>query len=171
VQGHLPPDVVRTIRSFLEFYYIARRDIITEDDLDKLQNAISRFHTYRQVFSIVRGEKGFSLPRQHSMVHYPALIRLFAAPNGVCSSLTESKHIRVVKEPWRRSSRNQALFQMLTTNQRLDQLAAARVDFTKRGMLNGTLMESVLATSACDIHFPSILLTKFPRFQVAWRNQ
>ena len=171
MQGHLPPDVVRTIRSFLEFYYIARRDIITEDDLDKLQNAISRFHTYRQVFSIVRGEKGFSLPRQHSMVHYPALIRLFAAPNGVCSSLTESKHIRVVKEPWRRSSRNQALFQMLTTNQRLDQLAAARVDFTKRGMLNGTLMESVLATSACDIHFPSILLTKFPRFQVAWRNQ
>jgi len=164
LQGHLPPDVIRTIRSFLEFYYIARRDVITEDDLDKLQDAISRFHTYRQVFSPLRGEKGFSLPRQHSIVHYPALIRLFGAPNGLCSSMTESKHIRAVKEPWRRSSRNNALFQMLTTNQRLDQLAAARVDFTMRGMLDGTSLESALAASTYNIYFPSLSLTKFPRF-------
>jgi hypothetical protein len=93
----------------------------------------------------VRGDKGFSLPQQHSIVHYPALIWLFVAPNGVCSSITESKHICVVKEPWCHSSHNNALFQMLMTNQRLDQLAAARVNFTKRGMLDGTLMESVLA--------------------------
>jgi hypothetical protein len=164
LQGHLPPGVIRTIRSFLEFYYIAHRDVITEHDLDKLQDAISRFHTYRQVFSPLRGAKGFSLPRQHSIVHYPALIRLFRAPNGLCSSMTESKHIHAVKEPWRRSSRNNALFQMLTTNQRLDQLAAARVNFTKRGMLNGTLLESALAASTYNIYFPSLSLTKFPRF-------
>jgi hypothetical protein len=65
------------------------------------------------------------------------LVRLFGAPNGLCSSITESKHIRAVKEPWRRSNRNQALGQMLVTNQRLDQLMAARSDFTDRGMLNG----------------------------------
>jgi hypothetical protein len=156
---------VRAFRSFLEFYYIARRDIITEDDLDKLQNAISSFHFYRQIFSSVRGEKGFSLPRQHSMVHYPALIRLFGAPNGLCSSITESKHIRAVKEPWRRSNRNEALFQMLTLNQRLDQLAAARVDFTIRGMLDGTLMASTLAAGAYDNrHSISESLIKISRF-------
>jgi hypothetical protein len=154
LQGHLPPDVVHTFRSLLEFYYIARRDVITEIDLDKLQNAISDFHTYREVFSPLRGEKGFSLPRQHSIVHYPALIRLFGAPNGLCSSITESKHIRAVKEPWRRSSRNNALFQMLTTNQRLGQLAAARVDFSTRGMLNGTLMESAVAARSYINYFP-----------------
>jgi hypothetical protein len=32
---------------------------------------------------------------------------------------------------------------MLTTNQRLDQLAAARVDFTAQNMLNATLLESL----------------------------
>ena len=42
-----------------------------------------------------------------------------------------------MKEPWRRSNRNQALGQMLVTNQRLDQLAAARTDFSNRGMLTG----------------------------------
>src|SRR5258705_3200577 len=33
LQGHLPADVLRTFRAFLEFCYIARRDVITEDDL------------------------------------------------------------------------------------------------------------------------------------------
>ena len=147
LQGHLPGDVLRIFSAFLEFYYTARRDVITEDDLDKLEDVISRLHSFRTVFAPIRGAKGFSLPRQHAIVHYPSLIRLFAAPNRLCSSITESKHIRAVKEPWRRSNRNEAIFQMLRTNQRLDQLSAARVDFTKRGMLNGTLLESVLVAN------------------------
>jgi hypothetical protein len=44
-------------------------------------------------------------------------------------------HITAVKKPWRRSSKHHALGQMLQTNQRLAQLAAARVDFEARGML------------------------------------
>jgi len=147
LQGHLPGDVIRTFRAFLEFCYIARRDVITEDDLAEMKDALSRFHSFREIFAPIRGKNGFSLPRQHSIVHYPALIRLFGAPNGICTSITESKHIRAVKEPWRRSNRNQALFQILTTNQRLDQLSAARDDFTKCGMLEGTLMESVLSST------------------------
>ena len=131
MQGHLPSDVVRTFRALLEFYYIARRDVITEDDLEALEGAITRFHTFREVFAPIRGANGFSLPRQHSIVHYPMLIRLFAAPNGLCSSITESKHKRAVKEPWRLSNRNQAIYQMLKTNQRLDKLSAASVDFTE----------------------------------------
>ena len=51
--------------------------------------------------------------------------------NGLCSSITESKHITAVKNPWRRSNRNQPLGQMLMTNQQSDKLAAARVDFTE----------------------------------------
>ena len=109
---------------------------MTEADLAQLQNALDRFHEYRQIFETagVRPD-GISLPRQHALMHYISLIRQFGAPNGLCSSITESKHIRAVKEPWRRSSRNQPLGQMLVTNQRLDQLAAARTDFVRCGML------------------------------------
>jgi hypothetical protein len=35
---------------------------------------------------------------------------------------------------------------MLVTNQRLDKLAASRVDFTKQGMLKGTILEGILAS-------------------------
>jgi hypothetical protein len=86
----------------------------------------------------------FSLPRQHSLCHYILLIRQFGAPNGLCSSITESKHIKAVKEPWRRSSRFRALGQMLLTNQRLDKLAAARADFEARGMLTGSCVSDAL---------------------------
>jgi hypothetical protein len=124
------------IRSFLEFCYIVRRSVITENTLVDLDDALARFHEHRAAFQDqgIR-TKGFTLPRQHSMVHYRDMIRLFGAPNGLCSSITEAKHIKAVKEPWRRSNRNKPLKQMLLTNQRLDKLMAARIEFTRRGML------------------------------------
>lgn len=139
IEGYVPVDMVRCIRAFLEFCYIARQDVHDEQSLNYLSDAITRFHQYREIF-VTTGIRpdGFSLPRQHSMVHYLTLIRAFGGPNGLCSSITESKHIKAIKEPWRRSSRYKALGQMLLINQRLDKLAALRVDFSKRGMLNGT---------------------------------
>lgn len=136
IAGHVPPQMVRALSSFLEFCYLVRRSVLNEDTLVQIDIALFNYHRDRIAFEAVRPE-GFSLPRQHSMVHYRRLIQLFGAPNGLCSSITESKHIKAVKEPWRRSSRFEALGQMLMTNQRLDKLAASRVDFTTRGMLPG----------------------------------
>ena len=144
IQGHVPPNIIRALRAFLEFCYIARRNSLTEHNLDQLKDAVSCFHQYREVFINTGVREDFLMPRQHSIIHYHTLVQLFGAPNGLCSSITESKHIRVVKEPWRRSNRNEALGQMLITNQRLDQLAAARTDFSQRGMLNGSCLTSVL---------------------------
>ncbi|KAF8869148.1 hypothetical protein CPB84DRAFT_1755384 [Gymnopilus junonius] len=51
----------------------------------------------------------------------------------------ESKHIKAIKEPWRHSNHYEALGQMLVTNQHLNKLAVARVDFCARGMLQQAL--------------------------------
>jgi hypothetical protein len=128
--------MVRAVSAFTEFCYLARRSQIDETTLKLIDDAIERFHHEREIFIEVGVREDFSLPRQHSLMHYSSLIRLFGAPNGICSSITESKHIQAVKKPWRRSSRNRPLGQMLLTNQRLDKLAAARVDFESRGMLD-----------------------------------
>lgn len=101
-----------------------------------MEAAIANFHRLREIFRESGVcPTGFSLPRQHSLVHYPFLAREFGAPGGICSSITESRHITAVKKPWQHSNRYQALGQMLMTNQRLDKLAAARVDYVRRGML------------------------------------
>ena len=141
IMGHLPAKAVTAVRSFLDFCYLVRREAHDPDSLTMLDNALTQFHRDREVFRIpgVRAD-GFSLPRQRSCVHYKDRIQSFGAPNGLCSSITESKHIKAVKEPWRRSNRFEALGQMLVTNQRLDKLAASRVQFRDRGMLEGNLL-------------------------------
>ncbi|KII87401.1 hypothetical protein PLICRDRAFT_664349 [Plicaturopsis crispa FD-325 SS-3] len=144
--GYVPSEMVKCLSAFLDFCYLVRRSVHTVSTLDAIDDALRRFHEYRTVFEGVR-PSGFSLPRQHSLVHYRQLIVQFGAPNGLCSSITESKHIKAVKRPWRRSSRFnlKALGQMLVTNQRLDKLAAARVYFTERGMLSGSAYTDALA--------------------------
>ncbi|KAG1906308.1 uncharacterized protein F5891DRAFT_1182556 [Suillus fuscotomentosus] len=125
IEGHVPVDVVRTFRALLKFCYLVRHNIITEDTLVEIEDALSRFHHYRNIFRTTGVVPTFSLPRQHSLKHY---------------------HIKAVKEPWRRSSHYNALGQILVTNQWLDKLSAARADFTRQGMLTGTCLSVTMDT-------------------------
>ncbi|EIW77185.1 hypothetical protein CONPUDRAFT_157446 [Coniophora puteana RWD-64-598 SS2] len=139
IAGFVPTDMVQCLSAFLDFCYIARQNSLSAEDLDNLDDALARFHRLRDVF-IRAGVRpnGISLPRQHSLCHYRHSIVLFGSPNGLCSSITESKHIVAVKKPWRRSSRFKALHQMLLILVRLDKLHAARRSFEERGMMFGT---------------------------------
>lgn len=134
--------MTRAVSAFMEFCYLVCRSVITDDTLTQIDNALARYHKHREVFRLtgVRPQGFSSLPRQHSIIHYPSHVRNFGAPNGVCSSITESKHIKAVKDAWRKSNRHQPLGQMLLYNQRIDKLAAARVNFTARGMMHGTCL-------------------------------
>lgn len=130
--------MVQCLSAFLDACYIVRQADIDENALRAFQTALAKFHFHREIFRTAGVRENFSLPRQHSLVHYRYHVQEFGAPNGLCSSITESRHITAVKKPWRRSNRYEALGQMLMTNQRLDKLSAARVDFVSRGMLPPT---------------------------------
>ena len=126
---------MKTFRYFLEFCYLVRRSFITKSCLEECRTALQYFHKYREVFCTSGVRKDFNLPRQHSLVHYCDLIKYFGAPNGICTSITESKHKEAVKRPWRRSNHYNALPQVLTVNERLHKLQAARVFYQTEGML------------------------------------
>ncbi|THU92773.1 hypothetical protein K435DRAFT_829595 [Dendrothele bispora CBS 962.96] len=148
ISGLVPPQMVRTFSAFLEFCYLVWRNIINQETLVAIDAAVARFHHERDIFREVgvRDEDttlGFSIPRQHALSHYRYLIEEFGAPNGLCSSITESKHIKAVKEPWWRSRRFEALGQMLVINSRMDKPAASQVDFKSHGMLDGPLSEKL----------------------------
>ncbi|KIK91278.1 hypothetical protein PAXRUDRAFT_149829, partial [Paxillus rubicundulus Ve08.2h10] len=76
---------------------------------------------------------GISIPWIHSLQHYHEMVQLFGAPNGISSSIVESKHICEVKKLWRKSNKHNALGQMLVTNQHLDKLAWYRADCLAKG--------------------------------------
>jgi hypothetical protein len=122
----------------MNFCYLVRRNAITSDTLREIENTLAQFHHHREIFIQTGVRTDISMPRQHALKHYPHAICLFGSPNGLCSSMTESKHIKAVKEPWRRSGRYKALLQMLRTNSRLDKMSFARRTFTERGMMSGS---------------------------------
>ncbi|KIM54130.1 hypothetical protein SCLCIDRAFT_137436, partial [Scleroderma citrinum Foug A] len=89
---------------------------LDEADLEAMENALKCFETECTVFEEVQiHPDGISIPHIHALQHYQELVQQFGAPNGLCSSITESKHIQAVKKPWRRSNHYQALGQMLVT--------------------------------------------------------
>ncbi|KAF8889756.1 hypothetical protein CPB84DRAFT_1816420 [Gymnopilus junonius] len=138
IAGYLPSAIVQSIAIFMDACYIARRKAISAPALQHLKECIETFHQVRTVFIALGIHASILLPRQHALFHYWPSIQLFSSPNGLCSSITESKHIKVVKEPWRRSNRYKALGQMLQTLMRLSKLAALRQFFVSKGMLAGT---------------------------------
>lgn len=121
-------DIIQCFNAYLHFCYIARMSTFTEHTLDCLDEALKQFHRYQKVFQQFGVQElttaGFSLPCQHAMTHYRRHIENFGAPNGLCSSITESKHIAVVKCPWRQSSRNNAIRQIMLTNHHMEKLTA-----------------------------------------------
>ena len=90
--------MVKAVAALIDFCYLVRRNVIDKMALVKIQSMLDRFHLYQEVFHEVRiCLDGFSLPWQHSLMHYVFSITQFGAPNGLCSSITELKHIKAIK--------------------------------------------------------------------------
>jgi hypothetical protein len=83
--------MVICISAFLNACYIACRQAIDEDALKQFDDSFSKFLRLRKIFHATGvWPSGFSLPRQHILMHYHTLIEDFGAPGGLCSSITES---------------------------------------------------------------------------------
>ncbi|KJA15337.1 hypothetical protein HYPSUDRAFT_149256 [Hypholoma sublateritium FD-334 SS-4] len=150
IAGHVPSKMVRCLAAFMELCYIFRRNAITSTALSAAQVLLDEFHELRQIFVEEGIRESISLPRQHALPHYITSIPLFGSPNGLCSSITESKHIKAVKEPWRRSSRFRALPQMLRTIVRLEKLSSLRRRFLRGRLLIGSTASTYFAPGRND---------------------
>ena len=84
IAGHVPPQMVHAISSFMELCYLVHRAVLDDDDLEAIDAAVANFHCDRVAFNEIHPD-GHLLPHQHSIVHYRFLIQEFSAPNGLCS--------------------------------------------------------------------------------------
>jgi hypothetical protein len=142
IVGYVPDQMVQAIAAFMDFCYLVRQSSLNEADLAAIDEAAIRFKRDCVVFTdlgVYTGDE-ISIPRIHAMQHYRQLIEDYGAPNGLCSSITESKHIRAVKIPWRTSNKNNALSQMLLSNQCLNKLIQFRAAHLANGLLDAPLL-------------------------------
>lgn len=130
--------MIQCLSAFMEVCYVLRRNAITATALAHAEVELERFHSLRQIFIETGVRDSISLPRQHSLMHFLKAVQLFGSPNGLCSSITESRHIEAVKKPWRRTNRNEPLLQMLTIIVRQDKMATLRRTLIDEGKLQGT---------------------------------
>jgi hypothetical protein len=127
--------------AFLDFCYLVQRSTHTESTLNQIDDTLTRFHHDWVIFKALSVRKdGLSIPWQHSLIHYKESIQLFGSPNGLCTSITESMHIKAVKDPYCHTNKFQALGQMLVINQRLGKIAAFRMFLEKHSLLDGPLL-------------------------------
>ena len=130
--------MIRAMRTVLDFVYIVRRPVFTQETLKEIEILTSELQKYRDVYRKEGVRSGFFIPKEHIIEHFLYFLTLFGAPNAVCTSITESMHIRAVKDAYRRSNKNEEMAQMLLTNQRMDKLNAARIDFEHHGMTSSS---------------------------------
>ena len=164
IRGHVPPQMVCCLSAFLEFCYLVQRDSISETALKVIDTTPTQFHAKCIIFQEAGVRRNFDLPCQHSLIHYQRSIQLFGALNCLCMSITKSKHIVSVKEPWCRSNYFQVLGQMLITNQHIEKLSASQVDFISCGLLSGMLL--VPPDMAPAFGDPNAVLVAGPGFSI-----
>jgi hypothetical protein len=96
--------MVQCVATFMDACYIAHWNVITAPALKSFQESVEQFQKLCNIFIEAGVWVTISLPHQHALKHFYYLIQFFGSPNGLCSSITESKHIKAMKEPWHQSS-------------------------------------------------------------------
>ncbi|KAG1740040.1 hypothetical protein EDB19DRAFT_1828639 [Suillus lakei] len=62
IKGYVPLDVVCAFHAFLKFCYLVHHNVIMEKSLDEIQDVLSHFYQYQEIFKTTGTVLTFSLP-------------------------------------------------------------------------------------------------------------
>ncbi|KAI9507792.1 hypothetical protein F5148DRAFT_1276064 [Russula earlei] len=96
IAGYVPSAMVHCIANFMDACYIAHRNAITSPSLEHFHHCVNIFQELRNIFITMHVWTTISLPRQHALDHFYHAMQFFGSPNGLCSLITESKHIKAM---------------------------------------------------------------------------
>ncbi|KAF8835183.1 hypothetical protein BDN67DRAFT_992522 [Paxillus ammoniavirescens] len=84
-----PVRLVRAVRALLNFLYLSQYPCHSDETLQLLDKALSRFHDNKSIFVDLGIRKSFELPKLHSYRHYAEMIRLFGTTDNYNTEYTE----------------------------------------------------------------------------------
>ena len=145
IKGHVSAKMICAVCDHIKFSHLIHQDVHDTDLLQALHDILKRFHENCEIFRSSGVVHHFNYPCQHALKPNVHLIHEYGSPNGLCSSMTDNKHIKAIKSPWRCSNKYKAIRWMLLTNQWLDKLSVSHVHFTMNGMLQGDCLSERLA--------------------------
>ena len=137
--------------------YLVHCDVHNTESIQAIDAALKSFHNNQEIFRMSGIIHHFNYPHQHSLKHYIAIIYAYGSPSSLCSSMTENKHIKAIKKPWRHSNHYKAMKQMLLMDQHLDKLSASCTHFKSNNMLEGDCLTDTLAQLSEWIYLYTVL--------------
>ncbi|KAF8522984.1 hypothetical protein JB92DRAFT_2641564, partial [Gautieria morchelliformis] len=88
----------------LDFFYLSQYPSHMTTTLNCLQDALDRFHHYKEAFVHSKIRDHFQIPKLHMIEHYVESIMSWGTANGFNTELPERLHIDFSKVGYRASS-------------------------------------------------------------------
>ncbi len=108
VVGHEKVDskVIKSIRSILDYAYMAQYPVLSEIDLKKMDDILLVFHQNKEVFisNELQGSDHFCIPKLHALQHFMDDVQSGGTPDNFSTETPESLHISMCKVPYHASN-------------------------------------------------------------------
>ena len=108
------PEVARRVCAILDFLYYTHFKTHTDKSLCKLEDAWTRFHANKSIFTTLEARQHFNIPKIHSMQHYLHMIHSHGTTDGYNTEASEHLHIDFAKHTYAASNRKDYIEQMKT---------------------------------------------------------
>lgn len=107
-----PTRLIRSVRSLLDFLYLAQLPLHTAQTLSYLQEALTTFHENKSIFIDLGIRTHFNFPKLHSLQHYVRCIQLFGTTDNYNTEYSERLHIDFAKDAYRATNHKNEYPQM-----------------------------------------------------------
>jgi len=107
-----PAQLLRAVRSILDFLYLAQLPTHTNETLQHLRTALETFHNNKSIFIDLGVRSNFNLPKLHSLQHYASCIESLGTTDNYNTESTERLHIDFAKDAYRATNRKNEFSQM-----------------------------------------------------------
>lgn len=121
--GAIPQQALITIRSLLDFIYLAQYTTHDDATLGYMRSALGLFHGNKHSLISLGIRSDFNIPKVHALIHYVDAIELLGTTDNYNTEMFERLHIDFAKEGWRASNKRDAFPQMTTWLTRRENVA------------------------------------------------
>jgi Plavaka transposase len=114
--------LLRAVRALLDFVYLAWYPVHTDETLERLEDALARFHDAKDIFVDLGIRDSFNIPKLHSMRHYVMFIKLYGTTDNFDTAYTERLHIDFAKDAYSATNHKDEFTQMATWLERKEKM-------------------------------------------------
>ena len=104
--------LLRAVRALLDFVYLSRYPVHTDETLELLEDSLARFHDAKKIFVDLGIRDSFNIPKLHSMRHYMMFIQLYGTTDNFDTAYTERLHIDFAKDAYAATNHKDEFTQM-----------------------------------------------------------